>query len=161
MGMFDSMFKKNELLVAAPVKGKCVSIKEVSDPTFSDEVLGKGVAIIPSDGLICSPADGTVSVVFPTGHAVAVTTDWGAEILVHIGLDTVKLEGRHYTIRAQQGQKVSQGDILIEADIESIKAEGYDVITPVLICNSENFKEITGETDQEVEIGTNIMRLRK
>ena len=95
MKLFQNLFGKGGIEIAAPVSGKLVAISEVNDPTFGDEILGKGVAVIPSDNRICAPADGTVSTVFPTGHAAAITADSGAEILIHIGLDTVNpCEGR-------------------------------------------------------------------
>ena len=142
MKLFQNLFGKGSgIELAAPVAGKLVAISEVNDPTFGEEILGKGVAVIPSDNRICAPADGTVSTVFPTGHAAAITADSGAEILIHIGLDTVKLNGKHFTIHAKEGDKVKKGDLLLEADIEQIKAEGYDVITPMVICNSDEFSK--------------------
>lgn len=162
MKLFQNLFGKNDgIQLAAPTDGKLVSIKEVSDPTFSEEILGKGVAIVPSDNKICAPAEGTVTTVFPTGHAAAVTTQEGVEVLIHIGLDTVKLDGKHFTIHVEEGQKVQAGDLLIEADLEKIKAEGYDIITPVIICNSDEFSEITPEAFGEVIRGNTIMRLKK
>ncbi|MGN0156423.1 MAG: PTS glucose transporter subunit IIA [Lachnospiraceae bacterium] len=162
MGLFGKLFGKEESgIITAPVSGKLVSIKEVNDPTFSEEILGKGVAIIPSDNQICAPATGTVTTVFPTGHAAALTTDDGAEILIHIGLDTVKLDGKHFTIHVSEGQKVSKGDLLLEADLEQIKAEGYDTITPIIICNSDDFSEISPADFQDVKQGETVLTLRK
>ena len=162
MKLFENLFGKNdEITLASPVDGKLVSIKTVNDPTFSGEILGKIVAIMPSDGRFCSPADATVTTVLQTGHAVAITTDEGAEILIHIGLDTVKLNGEHFHVVAYEGQKVKTGDLLIEADLESIKAEGYDIITPVIICNSDQFSEILPETEKEIAKGNRIFVLRK
>lgn len=161
MGIFQNLFSKGNGKVASPVTGELVSIKKVSDPTFSDEILGKGAAVIPSDNRICAPVDGVVSTVFPTGHAVAVTGNEGEEILIHIGLDTVKLKGQHFTIHASEGQEVKKGDLLLEADIEQIKAEGYDVITPIIICNSDDFTEITMKAEGDVAQGDDILTLRK
>lgn len=162
MKFFQNLFTKDSgIKIGAPVAGKLVSIKEVSDPTFSEEILGKGVAIIPAGDQICAPADGTVSTVFPTGHAAAITTEEGAEILIHVGLDTVKLDGKHFTIHAEEGQKVSKGDLLLEADIEKIKAEGYDTITPVIICNSDEFSKFQPSEPGEVSQGDEILKLEK
>lgn len=109
MGIFSNLFKKESgISIGAPVAGKCVSIKEVPDPTFADEILGKGVAVIPTDGKVYAPADGVITTLFPTGHAVAMTTDDGVEILVHVGLDTVSLEGKAFTIHAQTDAKVKK-----------------------------------------------------
>ena len=161
MKIFQNLFAKDGMKIGAPVAGKLVSIKEVNDPTFADEILGKGVAVIPTDNRICAPADGVVSTVFPTGHAAAVTTGDGAEILIHVGLDTVKLNGKHYTIHAAEGQEVKKGDLLLEADIEQIKAEGYDVVTPMVICNSDDFAEIKMEDPRDVAQGDDVLTLRK
>ncbi|MCM1122557.1 MAG: PTS glucose transporter subunit IIA [Eubacterium sp.] len=162
MKLFQGLFSKdNGRKVGAPMAGKLVSIKKVSDPTFSDEIIGKGAAIIPSDNRVCAPVDGVVTTIFPTGHAAAVTGDGGEEILIHVGLDTVKLNGKHFTIHASEGQKVKKGDLLVEADIEQIKAEGYDIITPVIVCNSDDFAQITMEEERDVAQGDAILTLRK
>ncbi|MCM1087271.1 MAG: PTS glucose transporter subunit IIA [Muribaculaceae bacterium] len=161
MKLFQNLFGKGGIAVGAPAAGKLVSIKEVSDPTFSEEILGKGVALIPSDNRICSPVEGTVATVFPTGHAAAVTSSEGAEVLIHVGLDTVKLDGKHFTIHATEGQTVQKGDLLLEADLEQIAAEGYDIITPIIICNSDDFSEIEPAEPRDVEAGDDIMNLRK
>lgn len=160
MGLFDFM-KKKAIVLGSPAEGECVPLSQVNDPTFSGEILGKGVAIIPSKGTICAPADGEVGTVFPTGHAVALTTPEGAEVLIHIGLDTVKLEGRHFQIRAQSGQKVKKGDVLIEADLDAIKAEGYDCITPMIICNTTDFSSVTGKTGTHVMPGDACLEIEK
>ncbi len=162
MNLFRNLFgKKDGITVVSPAAGKLVSIKEVSDPTFSEEILGRGVAVIPSDGKFYAPADGTVTTIFPTGHAAAVTTEDGAEVLIHIGLDTVRLNGKYFNIIAGQGQKVKAGDLLIEADLEQIRLEGYDTITPIIICNSDAFAEILPEADRDVARGDTIMVLKK
>lgn len=165
MKLFQNLFKgsanDSSIKIGAPVSGKLVSLKEVSDPTFSEEILGKGVAIIPAGHQICAPADGTVSTVFPTGHAAALTTAEGVELLIHVGLDTVKLDGKHFTIHAKEGQKVSKGDLLLEADIEQIKAEGYDTITPVIVCNSDDFSKFCPSDSGEVSQGDEILKLEK
>ncbi len=162
MKLFQNLFGKNDgITLGSPAAGKLVSIKEVSDPTFSEEILGKGVAVIPSDGKFYAPADGTVTTIFPTGHAAAVTTRDGVEVLIHIGLDTVKLNGRHFSIIASEGQKVKAGDLLIEADLEQIGLEGYDITTPVVICNSDAFSEILPEADRDVVQGDTIIVLKK
>lgn len=162
MNLFQNLFRKNDgITLVSPSAGKLVSIKEVSDPTFSEEVLGKGIAVIPSDGRFYAPADGTVTTIFPTGHAAAITTEDGVEVLIHIGLDTVKLNGKHFNIIASEGQKVKVGDLLIEADLEQIRSEGYDIITPVIICNSDAFAEILPEADRDVVQGDTIIVLKK
>ncbi len=161
MKILQNLFAKGGIVVGAPIAGSLVSIKEVSDPTFGEEILGKGVAIIPSDNRIYAPVDGKVATVFPTGHAVAVVGNDGMEILIHVGLDTVKLNGEHFTIHAEEGQEVKKGDLLLEADLEQIKAAGYDIITPIVICNTDEFTEIQPEEPKTVAPGEDIMKLRK
>ena len=161
MKLFQNLFAKGGIVVGAPMAGKLVSIKEVSDPTFGDEILGKGVAIIPSGNQVYAPADGKVGTVFPTGHAVAIAASGGEEILIHVGLDTVKLNGQYYTIHVKEGQEVKKGDLLLEADLEQIKAAGYDVITPVVICNSDEFAQIEAEAPKDVKPGDDILKLQK
>jgi len=162
MKLFQNLFGKDDgIKVGAPMAGRLVSIKEVNDPTFSDEILGKGAAVIPTDGRVCAPVDGTVTTVFPTGHAAAVTGGDGVEVLIHVGLDTVKLNGEHFTIHAAEGQKVKKGDLLMEADLEQIKAAGYDIITPVVICNSDDFAQVQAADAGDVAQGDDILTLRK
>lgn len=143
--------KEEKKVVLAPVEGKAVSLKEVNDPTFSQEILGKGVAIIPSKGRVVAPADGTLSVFFETKHAVSISAENGAEIIIHVGLDTVNLKGEHYTAHKKQGDTVKAGELLLEFDMEAIKAAGYEVITPVIICNTPDFPDMVCHTDQEVK----------
>ena len=161
MKIFQNLFSKGDAAVGAPVAGSLVSIKEVSDPTFGEEIIGKGVAIIPTSNQICAPIDGKVATVFPTGHAVAVVGSDGTEILIHVGLDTVNLNGEHFTIHVEADQEVKAGDLLLEADLEQIKAAGYDIITPVVICNTDDFAEILPESPKTVSPGDDIIKLRK
>ena len=143
MGLFDKLFKKAKK-VYSPLNGECVSITEVNDPTFAEKMLGDGVAIKPTSGEVYAPFDGTVSLVFSTKHALSLTSNDGIELLIHIGLDTVKLDGKHYDAKVKDGDTFKKGDLLMVADLEAIKAEGYDVITPVIVCNTQNYKTVTG-----------------
>lgn len=162
MGLFDSLFKKeNGILIGAPMKGTCVSIQEVPDPTFGEEILGKGVAIIPADGKVYAPADGVISTLFPTGHAVGMTTDDGVEILVHVGLETVSLEGKPFTVHTEMDAKVKKGDLLLEADLKAIEGAGLKIITPVVICNTPDYANIETMTGKEVVPGDDVLKLEK
>lgn len=156
--MFDSLKKifggggeKEREKVLAPVEGTVVPLSEVNDPTFSQEILGKGVAIIPSKGRIVAPADGILTVVFETKHAVSITTPEGAEIIVHVGLDTVNLKGEYYTAYKKQGDKVKAGELLLEFDMAAIKEAGYEVITPVIVCNTPNYPDMVCHTGMQVK----------
>jgi PTS system beta-glucosides-specific IIC component len=148
--MFGGKEKEREVILA-PLEGKVVPLSEVSDPTFSQEILGKGVAIIPSKGRIVAPADGVLTVMFETKHAVSITTKQGAEIIIHVGLDTVNLKGEHFTSYKNQGDHVKTGDLLLEFDMDAIKEAGYDVITPVIICNTPNYPDMECQTGAEVK----------
>lgn len=151
----------NAANICAPVTGKAVALKEVSDPTFGEEILGKGIAIIPADGHVVSPINGTVVTVFETLHAIGLKSDDGVEVLIHIGLDTVKLKGKHFTARAKSGDKVTVGTPLVDFDVEKVKEEGYDVITPVIISNTFEYGDVLGVTDQEVKAGDSVIKVVK
>lgn len=146
--------------LCSPANGKLIPLTEVSDPTFSELVLGRGSAIIPETGLLVSPADGVIESIPDTCHAVMLKTDDGAEILIHIGIDTVELDGRHFRSFVSPGDRVKAGDPLIEFDIEAIVGEGYDTTTPVIITNSDDYDEITTITGKAKE-KLPFMKLRK
>ena len=156
--MFN-LFRKKEKnnVIGSPVKGKAVPLKEVSDPTFAEEMLGKGAAVIPEDGKFYAPADGEIGMVFDTLHAVSMTTDFGAEILVHIGLDTVKMKGEGFTGHVKAGDHVKKGDLLLEVDLEKVKAAGYDTITPVLVCNTPDYASVEGIGSAQVNAGDDLI----
>ncbi|WP_160676469.1 beta-glucoside-specific PTS transporter subunit IIABC [Clostridium sp. C8-1-8] len=148
-------------VIYAPIKGKSVELSEVDDSAFAEEILGKGVAIIPEEGVVYAPVDGVVSAFFDTKHAIAITGNDGCEILIHVGIDTVKMEGRHYTARVEKGNIVKKGDVLLEFDINKIKEEGYDLITPIVIPNSSDYSEVLGITNKNVEVGEALIKLAK
>lgn len=137
------------IVVLAPVKGEVVPVTQVSDPTFGEEILGKGVAIKPAGNRVVAPVDGTVEQMFETGHAVSLVSEGGAEILIHVGLDTIKLGGEHFKIHAHAGDKVKTGDVLIEFDREKIQQAGYDTITPVIVCNTADYASVETHTDTQ------------
>ena len=123
-------------------------------------MLGKGVAIEPSVGRAVSPVNGTVSTVFDTKHAVGLTSDDGAEVLIHIGLDTVKLNGEHFNAHVKAGDKVKAGDLLVEFDIEKIKEAGYPTITPVIITNTDSYKDIESLANGAVKEKDKLVSVR-
>ena len=149
MGLFDKIFKKEETTAPqlfAPVTGEAIPLSEVKDPAFSQGILGQGVGIKPSEGKVVAPCDATVAQMFDTGHAVSLETPFGAEVLIHVGLDTVELKGQGFTVHAKAGDKVKKGQLLIQFDIPAITAAGYDVTTPVVVCNSDEFNEVKTHT---------------
>jgi len=143
----DNPLVKQEVVVS-PLKGEVKELSEIKDEAFSTGALGKGVAIEPTEGKIVSPVDGTLTTLFPTLHALGITSDSGAEILIHIGMDTVKLEGKHFTAKAKQGDHITKGQVLVEFDIKAIKIEGYSLTSPVVITNSDKYLDII-ETDKK------------
>ena len=153
--------KKAGEVLGAPVEGKAVAISEVSDPTFGEEILGKGMAIIPTVGKVVAPVDGTVGMVFDTKHAISMTSVSGTEILIHVGLDTVTLGGAPFTAYVKDGQKVKAGDLMLEFDIEAIKAAGLETITPVVICNTDDYKEIIANVGKDVKTMDEVLTLTK
>ncbi len=161
MGIFQKLFGKKLDSICAPVAGEAVPISQVSDPTFGEEILGKGIAIKPTDGKVVAPCDALVDMMFDTGHAVSLVADFGAEILIHVGLDTVNLKGEHYSVKVANGDKVKKGDLLMEFDVEAIKAKGYDVITPVVICNSGDFATFNTQVGKTVAAGDVVIELAK
>ncbi|KXZ13088.1 beta-glucoside-specific PTS transporter subunit IIABC [Bacillus nakamurai] len=126
-------------IIHSPIKGEVKALSEVNDSVFSGEIMGKGFAILPEEGSAVSPVQGQVTTVFKTKHAIGITSDRGAEVLIHIGLDTVQLDGRFFDVHVKEGDKVAPGDVLITFDIEQIKAAGYDVMTPVIITNTDQY----------------------
>lgn len=163
MGLFDFLKKKesaNEML-GAPIEGEAVVSSEISDPTFGMELLGKGMAIKPAVGKVYAPVNGTVGMVFETKHAISITSEGGAEILIHIGLDTVSLNGAPFTVHVNADDKVKKGDLIAEFDMDAIKAAGLETITPIIICNTDDFKDVVRFTGKMVKPGDDIMELVK
>ena len=136
--------------MAAPLSGKIVPLAEVPDSVFASGCMGQGVAIEPDEGRVIAPADGVVTTIFPTGHAVGLTLDDGREVLIHVGMDTVKLEGKYFKALVAQGDKVTAGQTLIEFSPEKIREEGYKTITPVIVTNTSEYSEINVTKENKV-----------
>ena len=134
-------------------------LSDVKDQAFSSEVLGKGIAVVPKDGKLYSPINGTVEGVFPTGHAIGLKTTNGAEVLIHIGFNTVDLCGKYFNTKVKNGQSIKKGELLVEFDIDKIKSEGYDITTPILITNHDIFREVIPTDEVEIKVGENILTL--
>lgn len=145
-------------LIASPLKGEVIPLEAVKDEAFSSGALGKGVAVLPGEGILYAPADGTISAVFPTGHAIGMTTDEGLEVLMHVGMDTVQLNGRGFRLFIQNGDKVKQGQKLLEFDMELIEKAGYSLATPVLVTNWMQYGEITWEAKGQTEAGEPLLK---
>lgn len=138
--------------VHSPLSGRCVQLSEVSDPMFAEGMMGNGIAIIPQEGRVVSPVDGVISAIFDTKHAIGIKSNDGAEILIHVGIDTVNLKGKHFNAKVKAGDSIKKGDLLLEFDINAIKKAGYDVITPVIITNTEDYSDIIGSEKVGLEV---------
>ena len=149
-------FKDIEILTS-PMKGEIKDLSEAVDKVFAEKSLGDGVAIVPSEGKLVSPVDGIVSVVFPTGHAVAVTSNNGVEILMHIGFNTVSLDGKYFKVMVAQDETVKRGDILVEFNIDKIKEEGLDITTPMVVTNSSEYSNIRALNEGFVKYNDDIL----
>ncbi|WEV39706.1 beta-glucoside-specific PTS transporter subunit IIABC [Lactobacillus sp. ESL0681] len=145
--------------LTAPVNGEIVPLEQVKDEVFSSGSMGKGVAINPSDGKVCSPLSGKVAMVFPTGHAIGLISDNGAEVMIHIGMDTVELDGKGFKTLVEKDQTVKAGDPLIEFDLEAIKKAGYVVTTPVIVTNTNSYQEVKVLANDQVKIGDQLLDL--
>lgn len=151
--------QEEKKVILAPVSGKAIPMSQVADPTFSQEILGKGVAIVPDSGIFVAPASGEVAVMFETKHAVSIKADCGAEFIIHIGMDTVNLKGQYFNACVAQGDRVKAGDKLVEVDLEKVKEAGYDVTTPIVICNTSNFPNMVCHSGMDVKALDPIIEL--
>ena len=149
-----------DTVLFACLNGTVVPLADVKDEAFASGVLGDGIAIEPSDGELVAPADGEISSTFETHHAVGMTTADGAELLMHIGIDTVKLGGKHFTYLVNEGDKVKKGQPLIRFELEAIKAEGYPVTTPVIVCNTDDYAAVAAKASGTVKQGDALLELK-
>ena len=164
--MFDSlkkMFEKNAKTISlkAVEDGRTIPMDEVNDQTFAQELLGPGIAIVPSNVTVVSPINGTIATVMDTKHAVCIQGEDGLELIVHAGLDTVELNGKYYQTYKEIGDQVKAGDVLLEFDLEEITKAGYDVTTPIVITNLGDYKITKCLTGQQVKAGEEVIQLTK
>ena len=147
--------------ICAPVKGKLVPLSSVNDPTFAEEILGKGAAVVPEDGNFVSPVKGTVQTVFGTRHAIGIVSDTGVELLIHVGLDTVNLNGKYYEALVKDGDAVEVGTPILKVNLEGIKSEGYDIITPVIVTNTMDCGEVIAVSEGDIMPQETIIKVMK
>ncbi|MDQ0222723.1 beta-glucoside-specific PTS transporter subunit IIABC [Streptococcus moroccensis] len=148
-------------ILASPLTGDVVALADVKDPVFSSGAMGQGVAVEPSVGEVLAPANATVSLLFPTNHAIGLQLDNGAELLIHIGMDTVELDGKGFTAHVKQGDRVTLGQPLVSFDIEAIKAAGFPVTTPIIVTNTADFASVTATTAGAVQAGHDLLEIVK
>lgn len=146
--------------LVSPLNGEVKPLSEIKDEVFSSGAMGQGIAVEPSEGVLHAPADGKIALVFPTGHAVGINTTDGAEVLMHIGMDTVNLQGKGFKVLVEKGQEVKAGDPLVEFDIKEIKAAGYEVTTPIVVTNSKKYESVNQVAQGDVKVGQEILSLQ-
>lgn len=149
------------LELAAPVAGRVIGLGEVEDPVFASRALGEGVGIEPADGHVVAPVDGELITVAGTGHAFGIRTTDGTEVLVHIGIDTVKMNGKGFDVRVEAGRKVSTGDLLAEVDLGAVRAAGYSTVTLMTVLNTADMASVEPHTGQDVTAGAPVVTVRR
>lgn len=152
--------KLEEETILAPIKGEVKPIEESSDAAFASGALGKGVVILPEEGKVYAPVTGTVTVLFPSLHAIGITSDAGVELLIHIGINTVQLNGEGFTAHIKQGDQIKQGQLLVEFDMNKIKEAGYTLETPVLVTNYADLKEVKNTNASSVQLQETLMEVK-
>lgn len=155
----DSLF--SQLEIASPIKGKAMKLEEIKDDAFASGVLGKGAAVLPEEGRVYAPADGVVSTLFPTLHALGIQTDEGVELLIHIGLDTVQLNGEGFEAAVKQGDHVKKGQLLVTFDKEFIEGKGYCMETPVIVTNTDDYLDVVEIGKDQVDPGEGLFKVLK
>ena len=147
--------------IATPISGNVISLDEINDSAFAEGLMGKGIAIEPTEGKVFAPCSGTVLTLFPTKHAIGIVSNDGAEVLIHVGMDTVKLDGKYFTSHIEQGQEVKQGDLLVSFDIEKIKAAGFSLQTPIIITNTADYLDVVSlkKSGDATKSGDDILTL--
>lgn len=162
--LFSRIFGKDDApegeRLGSPMSGELIPLDQVADPVFSGKVLGDGVAIRPAEGKILSPVDGQVVNLPDTGHAVCISSAGGADILIHVGRDTVELKGEHFSPKVKEGDTVKRGQLLLEFDREALLAAGYDLDTPIVVSNADDF-ELVPAPAGPVQSGQTVLTLNK
>lgn len=145
--------------VCSPMEGKCVPLSQVEDETFSSEVMGKGIAIVPSEGKVYAPFDGSVKTVFHTKHAIGLESEDGVELLIHLGLDTVELDGEYFVSHVENGEKIKKNQLLLEFDIDKIKEKGYQTVSPIIVTNTSQYLDVLETENGTVKAGDTILTI--
>ena len=161
--MLKNLFKRNRrsFMLYSHLSGKLVPLRDVSDEVFSSGMLGDGIAVEPDSNKLFSPCSGTVGHIFDTRHAINIVSDFGCEILLHIGLDTVKLKGKGFDIKVKEGDRVNKGDLLCIFDTEIIKNAGLKTTTPMVITNSGEYSKIEARPQCDINAGDSVLKIEK
>ena len=150
-----------KIVIASPVKGEVVALESVKDEAFSSHVLGQGAAVIPAEGRICAPVDAVVESVADAGHAIGLHTADGADLLIHIGMDTVELGGKGFDVKVRTGDAVKKGQELICFDLDAIKKAGYETVTPIVVTNPDDFLDVVSAKSGNVSAGDTLITVLK
>lgn len=153
--------KEDSKIVYSPLKGEVKALSETEDEAFASGALGKGVVIVPTEGKLVAPVNGKIATFFPTGHAIAIETEDGKEVLMHVGINTVELNGKFFYPKAKEGDEVAIGQTLLEFDIEAIKKAGYSISTPIIITNSDDFSSIIGVENKSIDFNEELLTVIK
>ncbi len=151
----------NDMKIYSPLNGEAVNLADVNDPTFAGEILGKGAAVIPSEGRVTAPFDGEITTLFDTLHAVGITGDNGVEVLIHVGLNTVELDGKFYKAHVAEGDKVTKGQLVLEFDMKGISDAGYDITTPVIVTNSDDYTDVKQIKTGQINVGDALVVVKE
>lgn len=150
-----------DLLISSPIEGEAVSMTEVNDEVFSSMALGNGIAIIPEKGEVVAPEDCTVTLIYPTLHALGLMLDNGVEMIIHVGINTVQLEGKHFEKFVEEGAHIKKGTKILSFDIDALKKEGYDTIVPIIVSNTPVFQQVSGITGKKATLNTSVIAIKK
>ncbi len=171
MGLFDFFKKKpaenvstapvEKDVLYAPVPGEIIPLSQVEDEVFSSGMMGNGAAIVPSKGEVYAPCNGTITTFFPTGHAIGIAAEDGAEVLIHVGMDTVSLNGEGFTPKAKEGDKVKKGQLLLKFDIDFIKSKGLPVVTPMIVTNTDDYASVDVVSEGAATNDTPMLKVTK
>lgn len=148
------------MVLYSHMNGKFVALEDVKDEAFSSKVLGEGAAIEPAEGKLYAPCDGKVDMVFDTKHAINLVSKEGCEILLHIGIDTVKLNGKFFETHVTDGQEIHKGDLLITSDLDGIRNAGYQTIIPMIICNTDDYRTVEAIHAEQLSVGDKLMEIK-
>lgn len=157
----NSNYLPESIEVCSATDGKLITMEQIPDNVFSKGMMGQCFAIIPQAGKIYAPASGTISAVFPTNHAIGITSDDGLELLIHIGIDTVNMEGKGFDGKVKQGQRVNKGDLLVDVDLEMVKKAGYPDMVIHVVCNSNDFSQFNLVDTSDIKTGQPVLTLKK
>lgn len=156
-----NFFKKRKIALCSPLGGEVIPLSEVPDPVFAQEMLGKGFAIVPTDGKVYSPINGKIVTIFETKHALGLEGENGIEVLVHVGIDTVKMNGEPFLLHVKKDDVVQVGQLLSEVDFQKIENAGHSTITPIIVTNTQDFKSVNLLKSGQVDVGEEILQIIK